>query len=241
MGNEWKRIWQSREGNVDEMDLADRRKTFLELKRIDGFDMKSDNGLTFESLMEQHKAIMDGLSKYDKIESVFDLGCGSGANLYILQGDGYRIGGIDYSDKLIDIASKVLKPEGLSELICDSAANMPIDIRYDAAVSNSVFSYFVDLDYAKRVLDRIGKKIEKSFALIDLHDIEKKEDFLAYRRKLNPNYDKDYVGLDKLFYSRDFFKKWADGNGFDVVFTKSDMKGYWNNEYLFNAFFYRRK
>lgn len=240
MANNWKEIWQNRNCPVNGLNVDDRKETFLELKRIDGFDMKSDNGLTYESLMDQHKSIMDGLSKYNKIESVFDLGCGSGANMFILQQDGYAVGGIDYSDTLLDIAKKVLKPKGLLELVCDSASNMPTDIQYDAILSNSVFSYFSDYEYAEKVLDNINKKVRYSFALIDLHDLEKKDAFLDYRRKLNPNYDRDYQNLSKLFYGREFFENWADRNGFDVVFTRSEMEGYWNNEYLFNAFFYRK-
>ncbi len=240
MANNWKNIWQNRHGDIDDIDADDTERMFVELKRIDGFDMKADNGLTYDSMMEQHRNIMDGLSKNGKIESVFDIGCGSGANLFILQKEGYTIGGVDYSQNMVDIAKKVLRPEGLLELICSNAADMPTDIVYDAIVSNSVFSYFRDYEYATAVLDKIDRKVRKSFALIDIHDLDKKEAFLAYRRSLNPNYDKDYEGLSKLFYDRKFFREWADKKGFDVVFSKSDMKGYWNNEYLFNAFFYRK-
>lgn len=213
---------------------------FLELKRIDGFDMSADNGLTYESLMEQHMNIMKKLSKNGEVKSVFDLGCGSGANLYLLQNDGYLIGGMDYSQKMIDTAKKVLDTGNVLELFCDEAVNLPVDKRYDSIIANSVFSYFRDEKYAEAVLNRIILKINKSFALIDLHNKDTKEDFLDYRRKLDPNYDERYKDLNKLFYEKSFFKQWADTHGCEVEFTESDVKGYWNNRFVFNAFFYKR-
>ena len=236
----WKQIWQNRSDRFDSIDTTDRKQMFLELKRIDGFDMSADNGLTYESLIEQHNSIMKGLSRYKPVKSVFDLGCGSGANLYLLQNDGYIVGGMDYSEKMIELASKVLDTDNLCELVHSEAVNMPTDKKYDSIVANSVFSYFSDWDYAEKVLNKIVTKIDNSFALIDLHNEELKEDFLEYRRKLDPNYDERYKDLHKLFYTKAFFEKWAASHNCEVIFTNSEVKGYWNNKYVFNAFFYKK-
>ncbi len=239
MQTDWKKIWQKRTDNFDKIDVNNQQEMFLELKRIDGFDINSGKGLTYDSLMNQHHEIMENLSKYHDVSSVFDLGCGSGANLYILQKEGYVIGGIDYSSSMIDIAKKVLKKDGLIELKCDEAINIDTDVAYDSLIANSVFSYFPDHSYATDVLNKVSLKVRNSFALIDLHNLELKEDFLTYRRQLNPNYDEDYKNLPKLFYDYQFFENWAKMNNFSVVFKESTVEGYWNNRYVFNAYFYR--
>lgn len=38
--NKWKEIWAKRSGLIDEMSSSDLKTLFLELKRLDGFDIK---------------------------------------------------------------------------------------------------------------------------------------------------------------------------------------------------------
>lgn len=35
----WKEIWEKRTDNFDKIDMSDEKAVFLELKRIDGFDV----------------------------------------------------------------------------------------------------------------------------------------------------------------------------------------------------------
>ena len=154
--------------------------------------------------------------------------------------EGMEIGGIDYSRTQIEIAKKVFKPEQVKELICGEAKDIPTEISYDAVISNSVFSYFQDEAYAKTVLDNMLMKSEKSLALIDIHDIEKKNAFTEYRRKTVENYDEKYKDLHKFFYRREFFSKWAADNNLDIEFYDSDIDGYWNNQFVFDVYFYKK-
>ena len=39
MADKWKEIWEKRIDQFDNIDLDDERAVFLELKRIDGFDV----------------------------------------------------------------------------------------------------------------------------------------------------------------------------------------------------------
>lgn len=82
---------------------------------------------------------------------------------------------------------------------------MSVEIKYDVILSNSVFSYFQDFAYAEEVLEKIFIKAKRSIAILDVHDAEKKEDFIAYRIKTTPNYEERYKDLPKLFYSQVFF------------------------------------
>lgn len=242
--NKWKEIWSNRISNDNLLSSNSSEKDiFLELKRIDGFDGIGST-LTYEALIKQYNMIKQRLIEdaynYSKvngnINTVFEVGCGSGANLFLLENEGYKVGGIDYSDKLISVASKVLETK---DLVCDEAINLDIEPTYDVILSNSVFSYFQSVDYAWEVLEKITKKANYSLGLIDLHDEEKKDDFIAFRRKEVPNYDELYKDLSKQFYSKEFFKEFAHDNNLNIVFTESDIPGYWNNDYIFNCFMYK--
>ncbi len=101
MENKWKEIWEKRNANSEILHSGDKRKIFLELKRISGWDSMSDTaeeGIDFAGFYEQYLQIKNELefSAYDKmhtINSVFEVGCGSGANLYLFQNDGLKVGG----------------------------------------------------------------------------------------------------------------------------------------------------
>ncbi len=168
------------------------------------------------------------------------MGCGSGANLYLLQRDGYAVGGIDYSESLIKVAKEILRGEDLRELVCDEAIHADTDIIYDATFSNSVFSYFESDEYARDVLTRMCRKSRYSMGLIDVHDVEKKEEFVAYRKEIIKDYEERYRDLPKRFYSRQFFRVWASDNNCDVKFYDCDIDGYWNSEFVFDVYFYKR-
>lgn len=137
------------------------------------------------------------------------------------------------------LSKKVYKEKAVRELVCGEAINIPTDIKYDAIVSNSVFSYFPDNDYAKNVLDKIMKKTNYSIGLIDIHDITQKDAFTEYRRKTVEDYDEKYKDLRKHFYDWEFFSDWARDNNLSIEFCDSTVEGYWNNEFIFNVFFYK--
>lgn len=40
----WKEIWEKRTDNFDKIDMSDEKAVFLELKRIDGFDVVGGGG-----------------------------------------------------------------------------------------------------------------------------------------------------------------------------------------------------
>lgn len=98
----------------------------MELKRINGFD-STGNMLEYDQFYDQYVQTKNELefsprSKSNTISSVFEVGCGCGANLYLFQNDGCHVGGMDYSNHLIEIAGRVLTDT--VELICDEAENL---------------------------------------------------------------------------------------------------------------------
>ena len=236
MKNQWHTIWNRRQPSKEAF-LGDWQEIFLELKRINGFDVM-EGGIPLASLLAQSARIKE-LLRLTAGQSVYDVGCGAGANLYLLAREGLAVGGTDYAAPLIEIAQRVL-PDA-RELTCTEADAFDIQIKYDAALSNSVFSYFPDEAFAARVLTRMLEKTTGAIGLIDLHDADKEEDFLAYRRATIPDYDERYKGLGKFFYRRSFFEGFARMHNLSIDFPTIEMEGYWNTPFVFNVFMYRRE
>lgn len=59
--NHWKEIWEKRCTDVEDWSKLTRRDAFVELKRIDGFDV-ADGGIPYGSLMKQYDDIKDNLN-----------------------------------------------------------------------------------------------------------------------------------------------------------------------------------
>ena len=231
--NRWKAIWERREDELGLIDKQDEKAVFLELKRIDGFDVL-DGALELQ-YQETKKSL-----RLKKGGSVFEVGCGCGANLYLFRKEGFKVGGLDYSKALVGIMKKVFADVPLQECICDSADHLPIEIKYDAVFSNSVFSYFPDYAYANRVLERMIEKAQACVGILDIHDKAKEKAFLNYRMKTIPDYKEKYKGLPKLFYEKSFFTDFAESHNMRIEFSEFQMDGYWNNEFVFHCFLYKK-
>lgn len=234
MANNWKQIWSNR--HLDNP-TTDTKELFVELKRCNGFDTQGGK-ISDKELVNQYEWIKNRLTEGapSKVKSVYEFGCGSGANLLLFERDGFTCGGIDYSESLIDIAKDVLKTK---DLICSEAINTPEEPQYDCVLSNSVIAYFTDFDYARTVLEKMYKKTRYSIGLIDVFDSEKESAYVSYRRKTVENYDEKYADLPKLFYSRDFFTDFAREHNLRIEFCDSTVENYWNNDFIFNCFMYK--
>ena len=241
--NNWQSIWNKRSTDYNNFSALDDKQIVLELKRLDGFDI-SESAPTYEAFSKEIDKTVEYLFTSPRRggvvdKSIFEVGCGSGVNLYLFHKAGFEVGGIDYSDALIKILKTVPTLENLRECICDEAINMPVNVTYDAIVSTSVFHYFYNLEYAEIVLKKMLQKANESIGILHIHDSEKEEEFLNFRRKLTPNYDERYKGLPNLFYSKEFFKNFAEKNNLKIEFTESFLDGFWNNPYIYNCFMYK--
>lgn len=231
--SDWKKIWDEKTAKTRIILEGDVESVLLELKRCDGFDV--DGELTFEAFCGQYREIRDNLQRYRPMRSVYEIGCGSGANLYLFEQENYVCGGIDYSRGLTDVAGKVLRTR---DILCADAVDVPTDSRYDAVFSNSVFSYFDDTEYAECVLEKMFEKSRYAIGLVDIHDAGRKEAFTAYRRQIVQDYDDRYKNLPKLFFTRSFFEDFARKHCMEICFLESRMKGYWNNPFVFSCYMY---
>lgn len=232
--NNWKRIWESRKDNLANVDKENYREVFAELTRIDGYDL--NGGATTESLIRQYENLKAALN-LSAGENVFEVGCGSGAQLYLFARDGFEVSGLDYSATMLDIAKKVL-PDS-TELICAGADELPTDKKFDAVFSNGVFIYFDDLPYAERVLEKMFTKSRRAVAVLDVYDKDFEEQCMAYRRQTIENYDEHYKDLPKLFYPRRFFEDFAARHDLSIRFAKNELENYFNQPFVFH--FYMKK
>ena len=238
MNIKWHEIWEKRDANETELNCGDMKRVFLELKRIAGWDATGEV-LAFEQFHNQYVEIKNELEfcasvQKRPVKSVYEVGCGCGANLYLFQADGVEVGGIDYSDAEIKIAKRILNNP--IELVCDEAVNLSSEIKYDSVLSNSVFSYFESYDYAQQVLEAMYRKADYSIGIIDIHDADMKDAFVEYRKSIIEDYEERYRDLPKFFYEKTFFLDFACKHDMSIRFSKPTMEGYWNNDYVFNCF-----
>lgn len=236
MTNDWQAIWNRRRAS-DEALTGDWQDVFLELKRLNGYDIV-EGGVPLASFLAQD-AQMRELLRLSPGKSVFEIGCGAGANLYLFARDGITVGGTDYAESLVEAARKVLP--NARELYCAEAADVAVnEYIYDAVFASGVFPYFPDEAYAEQVLNLMLKKSTGAVGIMGLHDIEKKADYLAFRRATIPNYDELYRNLTRFFYTRTFFEDFARTHNLRIAFPEMDLPGYWNTPFIFNCFMYRK-
>ena len=234
MDNKWREIWNRRKPVTGGL-TGDWEHIYLELKRLNGYDVM-EGGISLDAWLELDAEIQQRLHLTHG-DRVFEVGCGAGANLYLLQRDGMTVGGTDYAEGLIETARAVLSSP--AELYDGEADAIAVDQKYDAIFASGVFPYFPSDDYAVHVLDLMREKSRGAIGIMGLHDIEKREDYLAFRRANIPNYDALYKDLQRHFYTHSLFTDYASAHGLRIVFPAMDLKGYWNNAFVFHCFMYR--
>lgn len=238
--NNWKRLWSDRTVDQTVLQSGDPKRVFMELKRANGFDVLKDQ-ISYESFLGQHHEMEKRLSLHlpdgVTLQSVFEVGCGSGANLFLFERDGLACGGIDYSPTLSDCAKQVLHT---TDILCAHADEVPTLPQYDAVISVSVFGYFTDAAYAETVFEKICQKARYSIGILDIADVKKREAYLQYRRQNIPDYDERYKGLPRLFFSKAFFTAFARRHDLAIEFSPVELKNYWNSEFYFDCYLYRR-
>lgn len=160
MENRWKNIWEKRSLRSNYEDILP------ELIRLDGFDGKTGK-IELEAWLKYIDYIQDYIEIKDN-DSIFEIGCGSGAFLYPFYMKGHDVGGIDYSKTLITAARKVWN----APVECMEAINLQTNSKYDVVLSNSVFFYFPNLAYAEQVILKMITKANRIVAILEVPDIQ---------------------------------------------------------------------
>lgn len=238
--NDWKNVWENK--NVCGLDLnRDEFSVFCDLKKADGFDVNVKNEQIYfrgfyDEWISMYKTVME-LSN-DELNSVYEVGCGSGVNLFMFlkRMNGHvELGGIDYSIGLINNARNIISS---NDLVCGEAREIDEQVKYDLVMADSVFQYFENLTYAEIVLRKMISKANKIVYIGEVHDEDLKDEWLEKRRASMENYDEVYRGLPKLFINKKWIEKIAANYDRQVMYTISQNKEYWNSQYIFNCYIY---
>lgn len=237
--SKWENIWKGK--SLENLNKGKSEfELFCDLKKVDGFDVSVENETRYyRNFYDEWFTMSNKIREIasSEINSVYEVGCGSGVNLFLFKNhfDNIFCGGIDYSENLINIAEEIVASD---DLTCGEAKKIDPDCKYDVVLADSVFQYFPDKEYAEEVLRKMIKKANKVVYLGELHDTEKQHEWLENRRKLMVNYDEMYAGLDKLFYSKEWLMNIATEYKRSIEFTVSKNPEYWNGKYIFNCFIY---
>ena len=172
-------------------------------------------------------------------DKVLELGCGSGAFLYVLnQSVRAKYFGLDYSMPLLNVAKRVLKQ---AKFCCAEADEDAFgDEKFDIIFSHSVFHYFEDLEYAYNVLDRWTRRLSKGgkLVLMDLNDIALQKEYHDFRKigATHPgSYDKKYKLLHHLFLNKsDLERQLIELNMSNIEFFPHSVREYGNSIFRFN-------
>ena len=227
----WKQIWESR---ISEPIKADGDELLMELLRADGFDGGGgDSYMTIESWLTYISQIKKELS-IQETDSLYEVGCGCGPVLYPFYKAGHKIGGLDYSDNLIQ-QGKLVMPN--AELIAGEASEID-DTPYDFVISNGVFLYFSDFEYATNVIEKMWKKARKGIAILESPDLRTKDILEAKRRQeCEGDYDEKFKGLGHLYYPKSWFLEFAEQKeASKIVIAPQNIPNYGYNGVRFNCF-----
>jgi len=174
-------------------------------------------------------------------DSLLEVGCGAGLFLLPFAQKGVKVGGVDYSQTLVEIAKAVLP--GGSRLRHAEANRLPFAAAsFDHAASNGVFLYFPNWAYAEEALDEILRVLKPGgrCLITDLNDRSKKALAERLRRKNLgvKKYRQMYRGLHHLYYRPEWFARYARERGlaFEVASQKK-ANNYGNSAWRFMFYF----
>jgi 2-polyprenyl-3-methyl-5-hydroxy-6-metoxy-1,4-benzoquinol methylase len=225
----WHKIWNSRF-------TVKPGGSLQQLIDLDGFD--SPLGAMTEESWREYVAIFINRCLSSKDDSIFEIGCGSGAFLFPLYQQGYTVGGIDYSAELLYIAKSFMPIFKESFQLLD-ASKLEIYPKNDIVIANHVIHYFDSLDYTEKVLSNMLLKASKTVFVSGVPDISLRNESEKMRRgtlSLN-EYEVKYAGLKILYFERHFFEVIAKKHNFSINFLPHEMPGFAQNLFRYDIIF----
>lgn len=204
------------------------------LIRTNGFD--SPLGMMHES---DWLLFIDKITKKVGIaesDTIFEVGCGSGAFLYPYHVKGHTVSGVDYAPGQIEVA-RIAMPDRKDYLHPYEAIDISIDPKYDFVTTNQVIHFFPSLDYAETTIIKMLSKAKKTVLLAGVPDLNLKvESEKARRDILGPEkYEELYQGLENLYFDKKWLEGLAKQMGFDCHFSGHEMPGFAQNKFRFDA------
>jgi trans-aconitate methyltransferase len=166
--------------------------------------------------------------------SVYEIGCGAGAFLYVFREMGCQVGGLDLSERLIEIARAAM-PGG--DFRVGDAAAFTGSQRFDVLAALGVFLYFPSHRYARAVLAAMAKAARHAVLVGDLPDIRTAAQARASRVAAlgEAEFARRYQGLDHLAFDRSDMAALLGSHGYSPVLVRdSAIPGYGNAAFRFD-------
>jgi SAM-dependent methyltransferase len=227
-GDGWREVWERRTLEPS------RGSTLAQLMAADGLDTAfgETSEVAWRDFVERRAATLGARAG----TSVYEVGCGAGAFLFVLAELGCRVGGLDRSATLIDFARRAL-PDGRFDIA--EAIALEREPRADVVVSCGAFLYFPSLQYAEQVIAAMAARATGAVGILDLPDASLRAAALAQRIELaggQDAYNARYAGLEHLHFSREWVTRALAAAGLTGIQTADqDMAGYRNGAHRFNA------
>ncbi len=230
--NAWKRVWAKR--SLPDYGKRPVHETMMLLDGCDSFNggLTRQDFLGYVAAVKQRACIEEG-------DSIYEVGCGSGAFLYPFYEAGHKVGGLDYSPSLVEFCRRVM--EGF-DFRLGEAVELDEDDKYDFVVSSGVFHYFPDAFYASTVVAKMISKANKAVIITDVPDAAFKEDAERARRDALPpgEYERRYRSLKHLYFDKGLFCRVGSQYNCRVTIFNQNMNHYVHREYRFNCLLDRR-
>jgi 2-polyprenyl-3-methyl-5-hydroxy-6-metoxy-1,4-benzoquinol methylase len=231
--NNWHKVWSSRNVSIN--------NSFSVLQNLiihDGFD--TPLGIMNEEQWLSYIEVVRLRCNINPSDSIFEIGCGSGAFLYPFYIRGHEVGGIDFSEKLITLAKQVM-PNRLNEFFCSDASSLKYDKKADVVIANQVIHYFPDMEYVTDTISKMIRKSRKSVCVSGIPDVRLKIESENMRRGLltKSEYEKKYDGLDIMYFDRKYFLDIAEKHCLKAVISEHTMRGFPQNKFRFDCVLYK--
>ena len=235
---EWKKIWENEfpSTNEQKQDLLDAPKFSLSyLMKMSAYYSTSP-----EDYQNNLLKIIKKARKTNESLDILEIGCGPGAALMVLKPFSKTISGVDYSPRLIEICKQVF-PDGDFK-VCEA---INIDFpqkRFDLILSNSVFQYFPNTDYAIEVLNKMLLLLKASGAgvVLDIPDVDYEKATLEYtKKKIGDTLAAQIPGRN--YYTKSIFEEFAKANAINYKIEQQEVTGYPNSSYRFNFIFWKNE
>lgn len=210
----WLKIWENKGVSSSE-----------EQHVIDGWDLNSED--EYKELAFSCLTGSEALLSQANLRAV-EFGCGSGAFISTLKTKfpNIEIEGVDYSKNLINIAKQKVSGVNFSVLnINDPLDNWKKTLKhnaYDVVFSYGVFLYLNSNEEVLEALTKMKSIINDKGSIIigEINDLESQVNSKDIRKNALKNRKEKISNLtpDHLYISKNFFKTFADANGFKVEF-----------------------
>jgi ubiquinone/menaquinone biosynthesis C-methylase UbiE len=146
------------------------------------------------------------------IHTILELGCGVGATCKYLDGKYKTYYGIDYSEKLIEIAKHTHRSSNIHFIAGNIKEYVkPESINFDLIIGIGVLHHIVDLKEAISVLYKLGSK-STMYCFIEPYGGNPLIQFMRFIRKI---IDKNYSS-EQITFNRHTLSELFSNNGFSI-------------------------